>query len=627
MSKKFTKTIIRYMAVSMVVVILAMLLFQFVSESNRYTNQALEKLNTVVQKLESNDMEITRLTESVGENNLVKTRAFADMIAEDPSIIESKASLMEICERLMVRELHVIDDKGFITHSTVDAYIGFDMGSGEQSAAFLKILDDPSYELVQEPQKNAAEGIVVQYIGVARTDAKGLVQVGIQPEILEETLAGTAIDVVLAEFDYGTDGYIFAIDMETGAVLAHKNAEYIGQQASELGFPEKLAAGGKAIKCNGESEIYTAIEHNGMLIGAMVPASEFYASLVTQTALVSLALIVINAILVFVINRYVSRNIVKGVLDISDSTRRIADGDYSVRVPETGDAELKELGKSINTMVERIQSNLDDNASLLEKQRQDMEATNQMIAKIKEASSGIDAVSKETLSNSISIHEGSENQKVAIEELRKTMDHLSDELSGSAKSASAVSADTMNAVSELDNTRQFINQLAESMEEINQASQEIEKIIDDISQIAQQTNMLSLNASIEAARAGESGRGFAVVASEVGSLAERSSEAAKQTGTLIHNALQAVANGREITNKAVESFGNAVLRIESTSRDVEQISAMVDANASMVVQAQEGLSTILQVVDTNVAIAQNSEGSARSMAEEADRLIQLVEHR
>ncbi len=623
MSKKFTKTIIRYMAVSMVVVILAILLFQFVSENNRYTNQALEKLNTVVQKLESNDMEIARLTESVGENNLVKTRAFADMIAENPSIIESKATLMEICERLMVRELHVIDAKGFITHSTVDAYIGFDMGSGEQSAAFLKILDDPSYELVQEPQKNAAEGIVVQYIGVARTDAKGFVQVGIQPEILEETLAGTAIDVVLAEFDYGTNGYIFAIDMETGEVLAHKNTEYIGQKASELGFPEKLAAGGKALK----GEIYTAIEYDGMLLGAMIPSSEYFTSLVTQTALVSLALIVINAILIFVINRYVSRHIVKGVLDISDSTRKIADGDYSVRVPEDGDAELKELGKSINTMVERIQSNLDDNASLLEKQRQDMEATNQMIAKIKATSSSIDAVSKETLSNSISIHEGSEDQKLAIEELRKIMDNLSGELSDSAKSASAVSADTMSAVGELDNTRQLINQLSDSMEEINQASQEIEKIIDDISQIAQQTNMLSLNASIEAARAGESGRGFAVVASEVGSLAERSSEAAKQTGTLIHNALQAVANGREITNRAVESFGNAVLRIESTSRDVEQISTMVDANASMVVHAQEGLGTILQVVDTNVIIAQNSEGSARSMAEEADRLIQLVEHR
>ena len=112
----------------------------------------------------------------------------------------------------MVNELHVIDADGIITHSTVDAYIGFDMGSGEQSAAFLVINDDPSIEIVQEPQENAAEGIVVQYIGVARKDAPGLVQVGIQPEILAETLAQTAIDVVLKDIEYGEKGYVFAVE-------------------------------------------------------------------------------------------------------------------------------------------------------------------------------------------------------------------------------------------------------------------------------------------------------------------------------------------------------------------------------------------------------------------------------
>ena len=114
----------------------------------------------------------------------------------------------EIKERLQVNELHIIDEDGIITSSTIDSYVGFDMKSGDQSNAFMVIVDDPSIEIAQEPQVNVAEGVVMQYIGVARTDAKGLVQVGVQPEVLEKTLASTKIDVVLKGIDFGENGYI-----------------------------------------------------------------------------------------------------------------------------------------------------------------------------------------------------------------------------------------------------------------------------------------------------------------------------------------------------------------------------------------------------------------------------------
>ncbi len=65
----------------------------------------------------------------------------------------------------MVNEVHIIDEAGIITSSSIDAYVGFDMKSGEQSNAFMVIVDDPSIEIVQEPQENVAEGIIMQYIG------------------------------------------------------------------------------------------------------------------------------------------------------------------------------------------------------------------------------------------------------------------------------------------------------------------------------------------------------------------------------------------------------------------------------------------------------------------------------
>lgn len=81
--KKFTSSVLCYMGVSMIIVIIAIFVFQLVSERASNNSQAVEKLESVRQKLQSNDVEIERLTSNVGENNLAKSRAFAEMLALD----------------------------------------------------------------------------------------------------------------------------------------------------------------------------------------------------------------------------------------------------------------------------------------------------------------------------------------------------------------------------------------------------------------------------------------------------------------------------------------------------------------------------------------------------------------
>ncbi len=91
----------------------------------------------VKEKISNNEATIENLTQNLGEDNLAKTRAFADMLVMDPSIYGNIEKLNEIKDRLMVNELHIIDEDGIITSSTIDSYIGFDMKSGEQSNTFL----------------------------------------------------------------------------------------------------------------------------------------------------------------------------------------------------------------------------------------------------------------------------------------------------------------------------------------------------------------------------------------------------------------------------------------------------------------------------------------------------------
>lgn len=624
MKKIFTQRLFYYMLAALLITIIAIFALQTVVSQANNRSSSRDKLETVKETLAANETTIRQLTENLSQDNLAKTRAFADMLGADKSIASDTSRLNEIKDRLMVNELHIIDADGIITSSTVDAYIGFDMKSGEQSNAFMVIVDDPSIEIVQEPQVNVAEGIVMQYIGVARTDAKGLVQVGVRPEVLEKTLAGTEISVVLNDIDYGEKGYVYAIDAASGNILAHKNADLIGKAASDAGFPAKLSGTGKAV-IDGVKGYYMAEEYNGQIIGTFMPSSEYYAGRRNQTIVVSISLIIIFGILILMINRMVDDKIVHGINRISDSMHKIADGSFDITVDEHGNPEFTMLSDSINKMVEGILRSMTENEQLIAQQKEDMAHNLLLIQNVKNACTDLNRVSGETLANADNIYNGTGEQEKAVEDLKQTMNQLTDELNNSVNASANVKAETGNTSDKILQTQSRMSLLKDSMQKISDMSMEIEKIIGEINSIAQQTNMLSLNASIEAARAGDMGKGFAVVATQVGELAARSAQAAKETNELITNSIQAVESGREITDQTVEAFGIVVENIEKTDQEIEKITNMVRQNVDIVSHAVNQIERISNVVEDNVRISHNTKQVSSNMADITGRLLEIVE--
>lgn len=624
MKKIFTQRLFIYMVVALTVTIAAIFIMQTVT--NNYSNMSSSqgKLADVREKLAGNEENIAQLTENLGENNLVKARAFADMLAAQPSLADNQEKILEIRDRMMVSEIHIIDEEGIITNSTVDAYLGFDMKSGEQSNAFMVIVNDPSIEIVQEPQANVAEGIIMQYIGVARKDAKGFVQVGVRPEVLEKALAGTDISVVLNEIDFGTNGYVYAIDKESGLLLAYPDTALVGTSAVEAGFPQELVGHGKA-KINGTSGYYYAEEDGDMVIGTFLPTSEYYAARRSQTLIVSLSMLVIFGVLLVMINRMVDSKIVQGINNITNHTKEIAEGNFDIAIDETGNPEYAQLSASINKMVESICQNIRENEKLMDQQEQDVESNRMLIQNVKDACRELSQVSGKTLENADSIYNGTERQEQAVSDLEKIMEQLTQELNNSVNASNEITAASAATTGEIVTTQSQMTSLQNSMQKISDMSMQIEKIIDEINSIAEQTNLLSLNASIEAARAGESGRGFAVVASQVGELAARSAQAAKETNELITNSLKAVKEGQDITEQTVSTFGLVVENIEQSRKDVEEISSMVQKNVSIVDLAVRQLTQISNVVTANVDISQNTKEVSSNMADITNNLLELIE--
>lgn len=612
------------MLAALIITIAAIFALQTIASQNSNTTASQAKLADVKEKLAANESTIAQLTENLSRDNLAKTRAFADLLAADKSINGNMDKLNEIKERLMVNELHIIDEDGIITSSTIEDYIGFDMKSGEQSNAFMVIVNDPSIEIAQEPQTNAAEGIMMQYIGVARTDAKGLVQVGVRPEVLEKTLAGTELSVVLKDIDFGENGYVYAIDAASGLILAHRNSSLIGTPAADAGFPSSLTGSGKAT-IDGTRGYYMAEEYDGRIIGTFMPSNEYYAGRRSQTIVVSLSMLVIFGALLLMINQMVDNKIVQGINRISNSMQKIAEGNFEITVNEQGNPEFVMLSDSINKMVVGIQQYIHENENLITQQKQDMEHNRLMIQNVKKACKDLNTVSGETLDNAESIFNGTGEQEKAVEDLKQTMGQLTEELNNSVNATANITAATGTTSDKILQTQSRMELLKDSMQRISDMSMEIEKIIGEINSIAQQTNMLSLNASIEAARAGDMGKGFAVVATQVGELAARSAQAAKETNELIMNSINAVEDGRTITDQTVEAFDVVVETIKQTDHGIAEITNMVRQNVDIVSHAVSQIERISNVVEENVQISQNTKQVSSNMADITSKLLEIVE--
>ncbi len=624
MKKNFTKRLSVYMLAAFLVTVTAVFVLQTVVSQSNNTATGMAKLEDVKEKLAGNEENIRKLTENLSEDNLAKTRAFADMIAASPSILNDTAELNRIKERLKVNELHVIDEDGIITESTIDSYVGFDMKSGEQSNAFMVIVEDPSIEIAQEPQVNVAEGVVMQYIGVARKDAPGLVQVGVRPEVLEDMLAGTEINAVLSNIDFGENGYVYAIDKENGQILAHRNAALVGTPAVDAGFPAGFTGKGRA-KVDGRTGYYLAEESDGRIIGVFLPAGEYYAQRNSQTLVVSFSMAVIFGILLFMINHMVDDKIVRGMNRLTQSMKGIAEGNFGIRVDVQGNPEFLQLSDSINKMVESIRENMAENESLLGKQKEDVENNRMLIKNIKNACTDLDRVSGETLESADDIYNGTGEQEHAVDDLKKIMERLTQELNDSVGVSVDVAAETGKTTEKILETQAQMDHLKDSMQKISDMSMEIGKIIGEINSIAQQTNMLSLNASIEAARAGEMGRGFAVVAAQIGELAARSGQAAKETNELITNSIRAVEDGKGITDQTAEAFRVVVENMQRASGNVEKITGMVRENMGIVTDAVGQIGRISDVVERNVKISHNTKQASSNMADITGKLLEIVD--
>ncbi len=239
---------------------------------------------------------------------------------------------------------------------------------------------------------------------------------------------------------------------------------------------------------------------------------------------------------------------------------------------------------------------------------------------IEEGSSIVATAARDVSQSGQTLAESACEQAAAIEETSAAVEEISATIRQNASETTDANQSMSSALNVVRGASDNIERLGEAVSSIASSSRETQQIIKTINEIAFQTNLLALNAAVEAARAGEAGAGFAVVAEEVRNLAGRTSEAARNTTTLIENSVQRIDEGVHHLHQTREAITQANQHSTAVGERLGHIAHTCQEQARGIEQIGLSITRMEQITQQNASAAEESAASATEMHSQAERL-------
>lgn len=461
--------------------------------------------------------------------------------------------------------------------------------------------------------------------GVNVISASGILNDGTDNiRVISADMTLDRITIIVNSFIDMDNAEAFLVDKKTGVILADREASLISQKLGASGQSEYYQKVAGQFNSNdydfttidGNMTVFKEVDGTDWVLVSYIPKSIVLAKLIRLRTIMIIVGIVCIIVLCILVER-MTNVVVKPVKNMTKAITQMASGDFTVSVNVKGHDEIAVMGQSIQKFIQ---------------------AMRQMIAQIGDVSVRLkeQAVSSKNVSGEMNT--AADIQFKSMRELNDTVDQLSvsvNEIAENVTQLAGVAAETKNdgdsvdikmretvEVSEkgrmdmehvseaLNNIELSIRSLEEAVNKVGSASKEIVDIINLIGDIADETNLLSLNASIEAARAGEAGRGFAVVASEIGSLAKNSTESVGHITQLITEINKLVEDAVSQAGDSVGEIGDSAVLIHTAVDTFNTIFNNIKATNELMANVVEKIGRVDEVATNVAAICEEQAASS-----------------
>lgn len=440
-----------------------------------------------------------------------------------------------------------------------------------------------------------------------------------------------AISDIVKEVQLEDTGKMFLVDSNTGMIIGHPEEALVGVQLEEQenqlyayvnGRINTNETGlGTVTMANGE-RIYVDIQKvpdSAWITVAYVPQTEILSELNGLTVRI-VAIAVIGCLFLVILMERMIHIIVKPVKKLNNTIKVITDGDFTASVPVRTSDEIGNMAEAVREFIQTMRS---------------------VIKQISQVSEVLNSQADESRSMSAELSGAADRQAVSMNEMTRTVSELTvsiAEVAGSATSLSLLVTDTREkgdmageqmkqAVAASDSGKADMQRVIGSMEHISgrmdslescarQMDGSIEKInaiVGMIGDIAEETNLLSLNASIEAARAGEAGRGFAVVADQIGKLAATSKASVDEIASLTAEISGIVRQTVQETTESSDVIRESSGIVQEAGRTFDQIYQSVEATSEAVDHMIEKIREVSEIAHSVAAITEEQSAASEEI--------------
>ena len=474
------------------------------------------------------------------------------------------------------------------------------------------------------------------------------------------------ISVIVNSFIEMHDAEAFLVDKDSSVILASRDSDLISKtlgadgQSAFYKDVEKKVSGKSYDFCtlDGNMTVFKEVNGTNWLLVSYVPTNVVLADLVGLRNLMIIFSIISILVLCVLIER-VTHVVIRPVKEMTRVITSMASGDFTVSMKVKGNDEIAVMGRSVEHFIASMKEMIRQMGHVsdrLEKQAgSSKNVSGEMNSAANIQSQSMTELNATVDQLSVSVNEIAQNATQlagVVADTKEDSDKVEDKMRTTVEVSEKGKADMESVGNALHNIEISIHNLEEAVDKVGTASGEIVDIIKLIGDIAEETNLLSLNASIEAARAGEAGRGFAVVASQIGVLAKNSADSVAHITSLINeinglvddavkqagSSASDIESSADLIHTAVDTFDQIFQNIQETSHliegvvekinQVDQVATNVAAiSEEQAASSDEILATSESMLQQAKSISKNSEqveAEAGNLAESADQLADQV---